>query len=175
MAHYAVEERRIAAGRLGDYLDVIEAIHRSLVSARGRLTMRAYVSESEPDAVLAVSGWAQRRDAAGAEQMLQPRQMARLSELTRETQPSRWFVTEREITTFIGQPTVAAASLMTIAAADVPAVLAWARRGQNRAAEMDEVIATQVLRAEDEPGRLLFLVEYRDEAARAAVRAMVAA
>ena len=84
-------------------------------------------------------------------------------------------MTEREITTFVGQPTVAAASLMTVAAADVPAVLEWAHRGQNRAAEMNEVIATQVLRGEDEPGRLLFLVEYRDEAGRAAVQAMVAA
>jgi heme-degrading monooxygenase HmoA len=175
VAHYAVEERRITAGRVDEYLEVTEAIHRSLVSARGRLAMRVYVCESDSDAVLAVSGWAQRRDAAAAEQMLQMRHLARLSELTREAKRLRWFVTEREIATFMGQPTVAAASLMTVAAADVPAMLEWARRGQDRAAEMDGVIATQVLRGEDEPGHLLFLIEYRDEAGRAAMQAMVAA
>jgi hypothetical protein len=175
MSHYAVAERRIAPGRVGEYLEAIEAIHRSLVPARGRLTMRVYLSETEPNAVLAVGGWTQRLDAAAAEQLVEPVQTSRLGEITVEAQPLRWFVTDREITTFIGQPTVAAASLLTVAPADMEALVEWARRGQDRVAEMDDVIATQLLRAEDDPGQMLVLVEYRDTLARAAVQAMVAA
>jgi hypothetical protein len=175
VAYYSVEERRIATGRTDEYLEVVEAIHRSLTPARGRLMLRVYLSESADDEVLAVGGWSQRQDAAAAEGLLQPEQVARLSALTAATQPLGWFVPEREITTFIGQPTIAAATLMTIPPTDVPAVLDWARRGQDRLATMDTVIASQVLRGEDVPGRLLFLVEYRDRAARESVLAMIAA
>jgi hypothetical protein len=175
VAFYAVAERRIASGRVPDYLDTIEAIHRSLASARGRLTMRVYISEAEPDSVLTVSGWTQRDDATAANETIEPRHLARLREITIVDRPLRWFVTEREITTFIGQPTVAAATLMTVAPADLPNLIGWARRGQDRVAELDEVIATQVLRAEDAPGQLLFLIEYRDEAGRALVQSMAAA
>jgi quinol monooxygenase YgiN len=175
VAYYTVAERRIEPGRVADYLQTIEAIHRSLVSARGRLNMRVYLSEADPNAVLAVAGWTQREDAAAADQMVQPAHRARIAELTVEEERPRPFVTEREITTFIGQPTVAAASLLTVASADLPALIAWARRGQDQASEMDEVIASQLLRAEDDPGQMLVLIEYRDGAARAAVQAMVTA
>jgi hypothetical protein len=83
-------------------------------------------------------------------------------------------VTEREITTFIAQPTVAVASLLTVAPTDVAALVEWARRSQDTLAGWDDVIATQVLRAEDDPGQVLFLIEYRNEAGRAAVRALAA-
>jgi hypothetical protein len=175
VAYYAVAERRIASGRVSDYLIAIEAVHRSLVSARGRLTMRVYLSEADPETVLWVGGWTHRGDAPAAYQTVDPRLMARLREMTVEERPPRWFVTEREITTFIAQPTVAAASLLTVAPADMPALVDWARRGQDRLARWDDVIATQVLRAEDDPGQMLVLIEYRDQASRAAVQAMVAA
>jgi hypothetical protein len=175
VSHYAVTERRIAPGRVGEYLESIESIHRSLISARGRLNMRVYLSETDPNGVLAVGGWTQRLDAVAAERLIGPVRSSRLDEITVDAQPLRWFVTEREITTFIGQPTVAAASLLTVAPGDMGALIQWARAGQDRAAEMDDVIATQVLRAEDDPGQMLVLVEYRDQHARAAVQAMVAA
>ena len=37
------------------------------------------------------------------------------------------------------------------------------------------MIATQVLRTQDDPGQMLVMVEYRDQVARTAVQAMVAA
>jgi heme-degrading monooxygenase HmoA len=175
VAYYAVAERRIAPGRIGDYMEAIEAIHRSLVSARGRLTMRVYISESDPEAVLTVSGWTQREDGLVAFASIEPGHAERLARVSVQEQPLRWFVTEREITTFINQPTVAAASLMSVAPEEMPVLVNWARRGQDRVAGMDDVIATQVLRAQDDPGHMLVLVEYRDAAGRAAVQAMVAA
>jgi hypothetical protein len=169
--HYVISERRLS-GPADAYFSLIAELARD--PAAGHIATRAYVSEDDPRAVLAVGLWTDRSlqsSAAGAGS--RPSVMARLDEMTVESPAPRWYRPWRWIERIGERAELVAAVIQRVAASDESAHLEWIRRIQDQVLDRGLAVAQTVLVDESDPGLCVQLAEYGQPSDREAVLGLV--
>ena len=166
--HYVIVERRLR-GPAEAYFGLVGEMARE--PAAGHVATRAYVSESDPTAVLSVALWSDR----GLQSGTRSAAAARLDELTAEASPPRWYRPWRWIERIGERAELVAAVIQRVEPADQAAHLEWIRRIQDAVLDRGLAIAQTVLLDDAEPGLVVQLAEYGQASDRAAVLALVEA
>jgi hypothetical protein len=172
--HYVIVERRLR-GSADRYLGLIAELARE--SAAGHVATRAYVSESDPSAVLSVGLWTDRVPQISAVNAVaaRPGVAARLEEMTAEVSTPRWYRPWRWIERIGERAELVAAVIQRVAPADERPHLDWIRRIQDAVLDRGLAIGQTVLLDEADPGLVVQLAEYGQTSDRTAVLSLVEA
>jgi hypothetical protein len=171
---YVIVERRLR-GTADQYLGLIAELARE--SAAGHVATRAYVSESDPSAVLSVGLWtdqALERSAVSAV-AARPAVVARLQAMTAEESAPRWYRPWRWIERVGERAELVAAVIQRVAPADERPHLEWIRRIQDAVLDRGLAIGQTVLLDDADPGLVVQLAEYGHASDRSAVLSLVEA
>lgn len=176
MPSFFLAERILHPGALDSYRAAAREAARRWETAGGALSYRLFQSDADPDRILRVNAWRSAADYEAAhvqppDDALQPARDA-VKDLLNTWHAYRPVL---DIRLSDDPPGTVVAGHFTVNPDDIDRLVAGQRDIQDRLREMDGIVTHRLLVNESREDEFQVLAEYRDEAAKQAVLAMVAA